>query len=661
MTGHEDAVLCCALSPDATTVVSGSRDHVVKMWNAELGRIKENLKGHTGNVNCCAFSPDGQVIATGSDDETLRLWRQDGPTASLQGHSNWVVCCAFSPDGARLLSGSFDMTMRLWSVADGQPLSTIRGHADTVWGCAWSPDGALIASASDDETVRLWNSCDGSQARLLRGHFCQVFSVAFSPDGFTLASGGNNGAVKLWSVPDGKVLSTFQAHACAVRCLRFSADGTMLVTASDDRTVKLWSTIDGKLLATLSGHELAVTGCALSADGKKFVSSSYDSTVRLWTLSGDGDDSVLSRAWQRGVVLERTSGPLTAAASWRSTLCEIAAIVGTRSAQSAAMNKEIEELRYGAGAAAVEKQRRRVEELERALDEERKVLSQLEESHRRDMEGEKDLDRKVQAASKAARDASEMEAKVREKLRQVAEREAQLRHALSSRAVASLAQADASGLLRDIGLARCADVLAAKGLAGLSFDDMQRVGLDFAERKRLQRAVALVAACGRPRLTRPAVELAAGAAPAEQRPSVLSAAWTAAEVAAWLESSGVAPEVRDQVAAAGVTGEQLMHVEDADLVAFKVEDAAVRQRVVQLASALRDAHYAAVSQAFAGAPEDACPLTMRAIAEPVLASDGVVYEANAIRAWFAASSVSPVTGATLEDKTLVPAQKLSAL
>ena len=49
--GHTDLVLAVAVSPDGRTIVSGSHDRTVKVWEAESGRLLRSLEGHTGGVN----------------------------------------------------------------------------------------------------------------------------------------------------------------------------------------------------------------------------------------------------------------------------------------------------------------------------------------------------------------------------------------------------------------------------------------------------------------------------------------------------------------------------------------------------------------------------------------------------------------------------------
>jgi WD40 repeat protein len=105
-----------------------------------------------------AFSPDGQTIVSGSDDNTLRLWDLAGNPIGepFQGHPAPVWSVAFSPDGQTIVSGSDDNTLRLWDLA-GNPIGEpFQGHPAPVWSVAFSPDGQTIVSGSDDNTLRLW-------------------------------------------------------------------------------------------------------------------------------------------------------------------------------------------------------------------------------------------------------------------------------------------------------------------------------------------------------------------------------------------------------------------------------------------------------------------------------------------------------------------------
>jgi WD40 repeat protein len=104
-----------------------------------------------------AISPDGSTMATGSADWTVQLW--DLPTkkrrAILEGHNGAVYCMAFSSDSKRLATGSGDETVRLWDVQTGLQHTTLLGHQSGVTALAFSPDDKTLASAGRDDPVRL--------------------------------------------------------------------------------------------------------------------------------------------------------------------------------------------------------------------------------------------------------------------------------------------------------------------------------------------------------------------------------------------------------------------------------------------------------------------------------------------------------------------------
>ncbi len=212
LSGHSHVVLSVAWSPDGEILAScegGFRsEYAVKLWDVQSGEEKASLRGHSHEVTSVAWSPVGETLASGSRDSMVKLWdAQSGKweeKATLRGHLLAVRGVAWSPDGATLASASDDMTVKLWDVHSGEEKASLRGHSDVVRSVAWSPDGETLASASDDKTVKLWDVQSGEEKANLSGHSSSVYSVAWrsaptsAGNGETLASGSGDGTVKLW-------------------------------------------------------------------------------------------------------------------------------------------------------------------------------------------------------------------------------------------------------------------------------------------------------------------------------------------------------------------------------------------------------------------------------------------------------------------------------
>ncbi len=280
-----------AFSPDGRTIVSGSHDGTLRLWDATTTRCLLTFEGHMGPVTTAAFSPDGRTILSSSHDRTLRLW--DAATAkcllTFEGHTDWVTTVAFSPDGRTILSGSHDRTLRLWDAATARCLLTFEGHTDWVTTAAFSPDGQTIVSGSDDGTLRLWDAATARCLLTCEGHVGQVTTAAFSPDGRTIVSGSSNGTLRLWGAAIVRCLLTFKGHTGRVNSVAFSPDGRTILSSSYDGTLRLWDATTAKCLLTCEGHTSWVTTAAFSPDGRTIVSGSAAGTLRLWSAASGAE------------------------------------------------------------------------------------------------------------------------------------------------------------------------------------------------------------------------------------------------------------------------------------------------------------------------------------------------------------------------------------
>lgn len=125
-TGHKKVKLCDITSATkpvecpqtgACSAVALSADGramaVAVDWTARIYDVKAPrqprlvLKGHKGQVSAVAFSPDGTTLMTGSWDQTVRLW--DVATGKERANYMWdvgrVYCVTYAPDGLRLAAG----------------------------------------------------------------------------------------------------------------------------------------------------------------------------------------------------------------------------------------------------------------------------------------------------------------------------------------------------------------------------------------------------------------------------------------------------------------------------------------------------------------------------------------------------------------------------
>jgi WD40 repeat protein len=287
--GHKGEVRSVAFSPDGKTIVSGGQDGTIRLWDKAGNAIGQPFQGHKGEVRSVAFSPDGKTIVSGGDDGTIRLWDKAGNAIGqpFQGHKGEVNSVAFSPDGKTIVSGGDDGTIRLWDRAGnpiGQPFT---GHEDAVFSVAIGRDGQTIVSGGQDGTIRLWDRSGNAIGQPLKGHEDAVISVAIGRDGQTIVSGSSDGTIRLWDRADNAIGQPFQGHEFRVNSVAIGPDGQTIVSGGDDGTIRLWDRADNAIGQPFQGYEDGVSSVAISPDGKTIVSGGWDGTIHLWDRAGN--------------------------------------------------------------------------------------------------------------------------------------------------------------------------------------------------------------------------------------------------------------------------------------------------------------------------------------------------------------------------------------
>ena len=289
--GHTQFVRELAMSPDGTTLASGSGDSTIKLWDTKTFEEMATLRGSDSEVRSVAFSPDGSMLAAGTADGWITLWdvASRERTGTLAGHTLWTRALAFSPDGATLISGSItdEDKMKAWDVATGELMGVLKGHTGSILQLLFSPDGSILASASFDYSIGLWDvAARKVRYRLVRPGGRGISSIAFSPDGSVLAAtAGAEGLIALWDVATRNNIADLpMVHAPVVNYLTFSPDGEVLASGGAEGTVILRNAATGKLYERLP-HTGSISSLAYWRDGSALAASTYSGRIEVWDTS----------------------------------------------------------------------------------------------------------------------------------------------------------------------------------------------------------------------------------------------------------------------------------------------------------------------------------------------------------------------------------------
>lgn len=269
-----------------------------------LSLLQQQENAHEDSVWAAAWAPDGSTLVTGSVDESVKLWQEAGDTLEQRHHlvglSLGVVGVGVDSSGKFGAASSLDSYVTVWNMED---YSTVHQFTDIppseTWSLAFAPPGAgsdkllLAVAGGTANAVRLLDIEGKAEAAVLsmpepaerqrREKF--VLSVAYSPDGRRIAAGGMDGTVALFDTASGKLLHTLEGHFKPVRDLTFTPDSKQVITACDDNHAHLYDAEHGELIEAFSGHESWVLSVSAHPSGTAFATGSSDSKVKLWDLA----------------------------------------------------------------------------------------------------------------------------------------------------------------------------------------------------------------------------------------------------------------------------------------------------------------------------------------------------------------------------------------
>ncbi|KZV88289.1 WD40 repeat-like protein [Exidia glandulosa HHB12029] len=327
--GHNGGVW--ALAATKNTLVSGSTDRTVRIWDLETGRCTHVFGGHTSTVRCLAIVkpvwvdvevdefttrrerwPKRTLIVTGSRDHTLRVWKlpkegdeeykcfgadngDDGDPSEedvddnpyherlLEGHDHAVR--ALAARGRTLVSGSYDCTVRVWDIITGDCKWVLVGHTQKVYSVVMDHARGQVCSGSMDGTVRVWSLATGQCEHTLTGHTSLVGLLGLSSS--HLVSAAADSTLRIWDAGCGQLMHTLAAHTGAITC--FQHDEFKVLSGSDG-TLKMWDVRKGTPVCDLLTGITGVWQVVFQGRWCVAASNKMDATyLDVWDFGRKGD------------------------------------------------------------------------------------------------------------------------------------------------------------------------------------------------------------------------------------------------------------------------------------------------------------------------------------------------------------------------------------
>jgi TPR repeat protein/WD40 repeat protein len=342
-TRHSGEITALTVSADGETVVTGGKDHEIRVWDADGRADDVPLRGHRSAVTSTAISSDGQTIVSAGIPSTgdvldwsVRSWdRETGLNAGVltlgnrvpsavvisrsgdavavgiekpaaggtppsvvyfnrdgrvlsevpTGEAGWPTALANGPENHSLLIGDSRGEVMLLDRRGNTIWKPQAHHEGGVFQIDTGSTGHRFVTASADGTACVWTLGRQEPDSRFKGHRGAVVGAAFNRDGALAATAGSDGTLRIWDSAIGRERSSKIVHPGGVTSFNVSQDRAYILTGGGDGHAYIWNW-QGQRLRELPQQATAVTAVAFAPHGDSLATAGEDGAIRLWSLAG---------------------------------------------------------------------------------------------------------------------------------------------------------------------------------------------------------------------------------------------------------------------------------------------------------------------------------------------------------------------------------------
>ncbi|KAI8068307.1 WD40-repeat-containing domain protein, partial [Gongronella butleri] len=193
---HSQGVSCLAIDPTAKHILSGSYDQLVKVHDIKTGKLLHEFSGHTSVVNTVRYK-DASTILSGSTDATIKIWNSDNGTClgtfTLPAHApvQWISPFPASTHASRrdqMLVCDKSRQLTIMDARDGSVVRSLPAPGDgdsrpgsDIISAALSVHGDVAYALTEEGLLHAYQVDNGASLAAIKVSDQELIAMVSSP------------------------------------------------------------------------------------------------------------------------------------------------------------------------------------------------------------------------------------------------------------------------------------------------------------------------------------------------------------------------------------------------------------------------------------------------------------------------------------------------
>ena len=286
-----DGVYRISYSPDGRYLAARSKNNVVAVYDLKTRSAICEVEGHENRIASIDFSPDGEFFVTASGaGEKIKIWKTQ--TGGLQSEIESGGGAAYFDRSGKQINALGETHVQFYSWPGVQLTGQRKWKGSNETARAMSRDGRFVVafrSLNKQFYETLMIDTESKSKVPLAGATAVPRTVRVSPDNqWIVASYNRDPKIRLWATADPKNgRYTLNGHTETVQSLSFSPDNRFLVSSGWDQTVIAWDLLTRQKIRKLEGHQAHVNATAWAPLSFSFASGASgikDCSLITWDI-----------------------------------------------------------------------------------------------------------------------------------------------------------------------------------------------------------------------------------------------------------------------------------------------------------------------------------------------------------------------------------------